>query len=163
VGSPLHCAAFAPLSAFLASPFAHWKGASGTVINADVFSKEQFFSGCEDFLYLYQHMATKSMCEVVVEGMGSTWDLCAKPNRHLSLKAAAEEAMICWSAPPPWHPSADVFINHAINHMVGKDADGKQKPWNFLHKGEAAGASLVTERLKKQPVRLPDAFYDCPL
>ena len=111
-------------------------------------------------------MASKTMCEAVVEGMGAMWDLCSSDNRHLSLQSAAEEALIAWSAPHPWHPEAVTFINHAINHMVGKDSKGKQKTWNFTHndtwhKGSSSQArSQVVERLKQEPLRLPSSMYD---
>ena len=44
--------------------------------------------------------------------------------------------MICWSAPQPWHPEATAFINHSLNHMVGKDERGNQKSWNFTHSND---------------------------
>ena len=48
--------------------FSHWKGASGTVIMHDVFTMSRFFSNVPDYLYLFSHCATKTMCEAVVEG-----------------------------------------------------------------------------------------------
>ena len=137
-----------------------------SVIDADVWTHEQLSSGVGDFLYLYSHMASKTMCEAVVEGMGAMWDLCSSDNRHLSLQSAAEEALVAWSAPHPWHPEAVTFINHSLNHFVGKDSDGKQKKWKFTHndtwhKGKSSQAhSQVVERLKKDPLRLPSAMYD---
>ena len=53
-----------------------WKGASGVVIMKNVFTEQRFYVGCEDYLYLWLHMACKSMCEAVVEGMGGVWDRC---------------------------------------------------------------------------------------
>ena len=107
------------------------------------------------------------MCEAVVEGMGSMWDLCASDNRHLCLKSAAEEALVAWSAPQPWHPEAKTFINHSLNHLFGKTPGGDQKPWNFrhdnsTHKGTSklVGTGLVEGRLKQEPLRLPSALYD---
>ena len=112
-------------------------------------------------------MATKTMCESVVEGMGGMWSLCSSDNRHLSLEAAAQEAMICWSAPQPWHPEAVPFINHSLNHMVGKTADGKQKPWNFTHSSDdrhhgqlGVGRSQIVQRLRQTRPRLPSSMYD---
>ena len=46
-----------------------WKGASGVVIMKNVFTEPRFYVGCEDYLYLWLHMACKSMCEAVVEGI----------------------------------------------------------------------------------------------
>ena len=100
--------------------------------------------------------------------VGGVWSDCSGDKRHLSLEASAEEAMVCWSAPQPWHPEAKVFINHAINHMMGKDAAGKQKVWNVTHSHElhhgqqGIGQSLVIERHKKDPLRLPSSMYDSP-
>ena len=37
-----------------------WKGASGTVISAEVFTKRQFYKDCPDFLYLYQQSANRA-------------------------------------------------------------------------------------------------------
>ena len=108
------------------------------------------------------------MCEAVVEGMGGVWNDCSGDKRHLSLEASAEEAIISWSAPQPWHPEAIPFINHSLNHMVGKDVTGRQKPFNFTHHHDAhhgqlgIGQSLVAQRHKKDPVRLPAAMYDSP-
>ena len=74
--------------------------------------------------------------------------------------------MLVYSAPQPWHPEAIPFINHSLNHMFGKDSDGKQKPWNFTHTGDrhhgplAVGQSKVMGRLQKGRPRLPRSFYD---
>jgi hypothetical protein len=38
-----------------------------------VFTDARFYSCCKNYLYLWTHMATKSMCEAVVEGMGGVW------------------------------------------------------------------------------------------
>ena len=37
-----------------------WKGASGTVISVEVFTKRQFYKDCPDFLYLYQQSANRA-------------------------------------------------------------------------------------------------------
>ena len=92
----------------------------------------------------------------------------AASSRHLSVQAAAQEAVICWSAPPPWHPVAEPFVNHSLNRMFGKDSSGKQKEWNFTHKREMisimaclhdVGTSQEVGRLKKVQPRLPAGFY----
>jgi hypothetical protein len=97
--------------------FAHWKGASGTVILADVWKYKELHNGCGDILYLIAHMASKSMCEAVIEGMGGVWSDCSGDKRHLSLQASAEEAMLSWSAPQPWHPEAVPFIKVSVAGM----------------------------------------------
>jgi hypothetical protein len=156
------------------TPFAHWAGASGTVIMADVWSsganskQAQLADGFGDFLYLFKHMATKTLCEAVVEGMGGMWSACSTDVRHLSMLAAAQEAVVCWSAPPPWHPAAVPFVNHSLDRMVGKDKSGKQKEWNFTHKGDdrhhgqlgIVSTSKVVGRLKQVNPRLPAALYE---
>ena len=63
-----------------------WTGASGTVVMKDVFTNERFYTDCVDFLYLFQHCATKSMCEAVVEGMGGCWDKSSPADRHPSFE-----------------------------------------------------------------------------
>ena len=106
------------------------------------------------------------MNESVVEGMGNVWSECSGDKRHLCLKSSAEEAIVVWSAPQPWHPEAETFINHSLNHMVGKDGKGKQKKLNFTHTGNAhhrqlnLASSVVMKRLKKDRPRLPSAMYD---
>ena len=67
----------------------------------------------------------------------------------------------------PAHPEARVFINHTLNHMVGKDSQGNPKPWNFTHSYDDShhgqlgiSKSQVVERLKKERPRLPSAMYD---
>ena len=154
--------------------FQHWTGKSGTVIIADVWSDSAasrlacLAVGVGDFLYLLQHMATKTMCEAVIEGMGGMWSACSSDVRHLTMKAAAQEAVVCWSAPPPWHPAAVPFVNHSLNRMVGKDQNGAQKDWNFTHRGDdrhhgqlsLVGTSRVVRRLKQVQPRLPAALYD---
>ena len=62
--------------------FKHWKGASGTVIMKDVFTNPRFYMDCGDYLYLFQHCATKTMCEAVVEGMGGCWDRSSPADLH---------------------------------------------------------------------------------
>jgi len=61
-----------------------WSGASGTVIMQDIFTNERFYTGCRDFLYLFQHCACKTMCEAVVESMGGTWDRSSPDDRNPS-------------------------------------------------------------------------------
>ena len=69
-------------------------------------------------LYLWTHMATKSMCEAVpvVEGMGGVWDRCDRQGNWVT---ATEEAVIAWNAPQPYHPVAVPFINRALENWGG--------------------------------------------
>ena len=83
-----------------------WSDTTDDATGASAARLDKLARGYHDFLYLFQHMASKSMCEAVVESMGGMWNLCSSDNRHLSLEAAAQEAIICWSAPQPWHPEA---------------------------------------------------------
>ena len=77
------------------SPFRHWKDASGTVIMADIWSDSaaaklaKLAADCHDFLYLFLHMASKSMCESVVESMGGMWDLCSSASRQQHRKPSS--------------------------------------------------------------------------
>ena len=48
--------------------FSHWKDASGTVIMRDLFTNPRLYKDVHDYLYLFAHMATKTLCEAVVEG-----------------------------------------------------------------------------------------------
>ena len=105
LGSKLRTAARDVATA--ASPGRRWKGASGTVIMKDLWADpelKKLTAGCEAYLYLWVHCATKTHNEAVVEAMGSKWDAAARDARHLHLKPATEEAVIAWSAPHPWHP-----------------------------------------------------------
>ena len=128
---------------------------------AVVFTDPRFYRGCSDYLYLFQHCATKTMCEAVVEGMGSVWAKCAEPERHAKFETHTQEAVVSWSAPQPWHPAAKTFINTALNHYF----QGNQ--WNLSHTDSRAqrlkawiGGSEVLEKLQKSyPSRLPAALY----
>ena len=91
--------------------YSRWSGASGTVIMKNVFTEPRFYSKVGDFLYIWLHMATKSMCEAVIEGMGGVWD---RSNRHGSWETAIEEAVVAWNSPQPYHPAAIPFVNHAL-------------------------------------------------
>ena len=67
--------------------FQSWNRAtSSTVIMKTVFTDARFYSCCKNYLYLWTHMATKSMCEAVVEGMGGVWDRCDRQGRTGSLQ-----------------------------------------------------------------------------
>ena len=110
-------------------PFAkRWKGASGTVIMHAVFTQERFYKGCPDYLYLFQHCATKTMCEAVVEGMGSVWDKANDPQRNPDFEAGVKEAVVAWSAPQPFHAEAKPFLTKAFNHLFGS-----RDKWSFTH------------------------------
>ena len=74
----------------------------------NVFTERRFYVGCEDYLYLWLHMACKSMCEAVVEGMGGVWD---RSDRQGNWVTATLEAVIAWNTPKPYHPAAVTFIN----------------------------------------------------
>ena len=149
--------------------YSHWKDASGTVIMKDIFTQERFYLDVDGFLYLFQHMATKSMCEAVIEGMGGMWDRCATDGRHPSFETGQEEAVIAWSAPQPYHPAAVDFIRHTFNDVFGFDKHGVPKPWNLTHVdhaeshhiGRALGKSKVINRHKRDDKpRLPMLLYD---
>ena len=110
-------------------------------------------------------MACKTQCESVVEGMGSTWDKCATDARHPTFEQGAEEGVIAWSAPQPFHPEAVPFVNAALRHHFGGGPD----KWNFTHSDQRAsrlhswlGGSQVIERHLKVPPRLPKGFYNGP-
>ena len=81
-----------------------------------VFTDARFYSCCKNYLYLWTHMATKSMCEAVVEGMGGVWDRCDRQGNWVT---ATEEAVIAWNAPQPYHPVAVPFINRALENWGG--------------------------------------------
>ena len=84
--------------------FQSWNRAtSSTVIMKTVFTDARFYSCCKNYLYLWTHMATKSMCEAVVEGMGGVWDRCDRQGNWVT---ATEEAVIAWNAPQPYHPAS---------------------------------------------------------
>ena len=164
LGSKLRTAARDVATA--ASPGRRWKGASGTVIMKDLWADpelKKLTAGCEAYLYLWVHCATKTHNEAVVEAMGSKWDAAARDARHLHLKPATEEAVIAWSAPHPWHPEAAAFCTNALNRHAGVNRNGKQKPWNFHHidgRGRVVQPSgLVVTRHHKDLMRLPSWAY----
>ena len=143
-------------------PFAKWRNASGTIIKVDIFTNARFYHGCHDYLYLWQHCATKTMCEAVVEGMGSVWDRSATPIRHPNFETGVEESVIAWSAPWPWHPSARPFLNRSLDHLFGSRDKWVNGP-AFHHvnqrveqvKAWDGGAGKVVAKLKEIRLRLP--------
>jgi len=151
------------------SKYSHWKDASGTVIMKDVFTDVRFYDRVDSFLYLFQHMALKSMCEAVIEGMGGMWDRCATDGRHPGFETGAEEAVIAWNAPQPYHPAADNYVTHVLNDVFGFDSQGHPKRWNLTHTdtaedhhiGRALARSQVINRHKRddQP-HFPSQYYD---
>ena len=104
-------------------------------------------------------MATKTMCEAVVEGMGSVWDQCTDPHRHPHFEMGAKEAVIAWTAPAAYKAEAGPFVERALNrHFNGK-------PWNFTHtdmnlrQKAWSGGSQVVDRHRRDPLRLPSKVY----
>ena len=117
--------------------------------------------GCEDFLYIFQHCATKTSCEAVVEGMGSVWDASATDRRHVGFQSGVHDAVIAYSAPEPHLPEADQFITRALNTYF----EGGPEKWNFKNEDARfrnvvfSGGSKVIAKLGKMKSRLPAAFY----
>ena len=147
-------------AAFQQHPYnSKWRGVSGTVIQADVFTKAAFTTDCGDYLYLYQQMATKTTCEAVVEGMGSVWDQCTDPVRHPRFEVGAKEAVIAWNAPAAYLPEAEPFVSRALSRHF------KGKPWNFTHTDMQLrqkvfdGGSKVVARHRRDALRLPSSMY----
>ena len=142
--------------------FASWKGASGTVIMKSVFTMQRFYCDCQDYLYLFSHCASKSMCEAVIEGCGGVWDRSAR--HHPSFDIGTERAVIAWSAPWPWHPAAKVFVNHALADLFKGSIHGHfghiNKQVDRIPAFATAGSSVVMERQAKWVNRLPDHAYD---
>ena len=138
-----------------------WGGASGTVIMHSVGTEPRFYEGCGDFWHLFKHMACKTSNEAVVEGMGSEWDLCTSPTRHLAFETGVKEAVICYNGPPPYRPEAKPFLHRALNTYF----EGGPEKWNFEHEDKRfrgivwAGGSKVIDRLQKVKLRLPSACY----
>ena len=144
------------------APFSlRWRGQSGTVIAADVFTQSHFYTGCKDYLYLWKIFATKTMNEAVVEGMGGKWDRAAADDRHPSFESGIEEAVVAYSAPQPYHAEADLFCHKALNHHF------KGGDWNFHHvdkrfsrvRAWAETGGKVIGKHKQEPLRLPSSFY----
>ena len=140
--------------------FSHWSGASGTVIMRDVFTMRRFYRNVPDYLYLFSHMATKTMCEAVVEGMGGVWDRSADPRRHPHFETGVLEAVVAWSAPNPWHPEANLFIAHALDHAFPNGWQHEFAHRNSRTEQILAGNGQVLNRLAAAQPRFPWAFYD---
>ena len=68
-------------------------------------------------LYLYQHCATKTQNEAVVEGMGGTWDRSATPARHPAMNSSVEEAVVSWNAPPAFLEAAVPFLRVSLTFI----------------------------------------------
>ena len=99
--------------------FAAWRDASGTEIMKDVFTSDRLYNGCAEFLYLFQHCATKTCCEAVLESMGSVWDKAADPRRHPVFSVSAQEGVIAWGAPQAYMPEAAAYCVRALWKKFG--------------------------------------------
>ena len=138
-----------------------WRDQSGTVIWRTIATTESLHTDVHDYLYLFEHCAAKTMCEAVVEGMGSVIDKASRPDRHLGLEEATEEAIIAYSAPQPWHPEAREFIRHSLNDVFGGDR------WDFTHHDGRVerttpwqhGSQVKTRLHKSDKSRLPAELY----
>ena len=100
------------------------------------------------------------MCEAVLEGMGSVWDLAADAKRGSNFLYSQKEAMIAYNGPPAYTPEAKPFVARALNHHF------KGKNWNFVHLDprqrhvQYAAGSKTLERKRTEKTRLPAAMYD---
>ena len=138
-----------------------WKGASGTVLMRDVFTNRRFYADCDAYLYLFQQIALKTMCEAVVEGMGGVWDAAADPRRHPEFKTGVAEAVVAWYAPWPYRPEAETFLRSVLTHAYpGRDwqhvftnIDSRSTLW-------AHGSKTVTSHIANDAPRLPAHLYD---
>jgi hypothetical protein len=123
-----------------------WKDASGTVIMKFMFTSDVFSNGVEDWLYMFNHCALKSMNEAVVEGMGCIVDQHAAPERHLSMETYSKEAMIHYNA--PMVHEAESFLKDSLDVMFEKNV---KKGWHFVardSKYAVDGTSEVIKRMK---------------
>ena len=130
------------------------------MIARDIFTRDRFRVDVDQYLYLFQHCASKSCCEAVIEGMGSVWDEAARPGRHLSLEESSMESVVSWSAPQPYLPEVVPLATRANDHHFGKD-----KPWNVTHTdGQERNkifpsGSKVLQKHRSDKLRLPSAMY----
>jgi hypothetical protein len=128
----------------------------------DIFTNPRFYTDCSDFLYLFQHCATKSMCEAVVEGMGGCWDKSSPDDRHPSFCSGIEEAVIAWSAPQPFHPEAKAFVAKALRGLFGEDYSSHFHHTNSrtsrIRAWAGGGGKVVAKHMATKP-RLPSSFY----
>ena len=103
-------------------------------------------------------MATKSMCEAVIEGMGGVWDRSSRQGDWLS---AIQEAVIAWNGPAAYHPAAVAFVNHSLTHWAGgKDWHKRFTHHDAHHIERSLSKGVVMERHKREQQRLPSSFYD---
>jgi len=135
-----------------------WSGAvSSTTVMAVVLTQPKFYSIAPNYLYLFQHCALKGVPEAVVEGMGCVWDSCAMPGRHLSFEAGAQEAVVCWNAPRPYHPECDAFLARALTRYF----EGGR--WHFTHSCAETKSrteqSKVAQKLRGRAQRLPGSVW----
>ena len=111
--------------------------------------------------------ALKSLNEAVVEGMGGVWDRSSPDARHCSFEHSAEEAVVAWNGPWPYHPEAEAFINHALAHCFGTSDWGSRfqhvdsrvdrlNPWSH------AGGKVVVRHRREDKGRLPASMYNTP-
>ena len=126
----------------------------------DVFTNDRFYTGCAEYLYLFQHLATNTCCEAVLESMGSVWDKAADPRRHPIFSASAQEGVIAWGSPQAFMPEAVPFCVRALRRRFGDDWQA-----HFSHTDERqrqsvwTGGSKVISKWLSTRSRLPAALY----
>ena len=86
------------------------------------------------------------------------WD---RSDRHGDFRTATLEAVVAWSAPPPYHPAAVPFINRSLAHLFGNDMWMKKFTHQDHHHIERAlGKGQVMSRKKRETLRLPTSFHE---
>lgn len=137
-----------------------WAGAtSSTVLMKDVFTLPKFFDVAPSYLKLFQHCALKGVPEAVVEGMGSVWDRCATPGRHLNFEAGAQEAVVCWNAPSPFGTCAH-YLDHALNlHFGGSKSLRFTRSSGSIAKRAEQSKALQKVKSRADGAKMPDRVW----
>jgi hypothetical protein len=92
----------------------------GTEIQQEILTKSEWYDLAPAYLYLYQHMALKSFCEAVVEGMCSVVAKHATGVRSLCFDMYAKESIVDYNAPD--RTQSNAFITKALDHLFASKA-----------------------------------------
>ena len=125
---------------------------SGTAVMIFLFTEQQFYSGCKDWMLLFSHCALKTTNESIVESMGCCLDRHADHKRGLSIEHYTKEAFIDWNAPVSQERHS--FLVAVLNRIFES-----QSEWHCVTDGISNyQCSEVVDRLLRECSKL--SFFE---
>ena len=117
------------------------------------------YEGVQEWNHFFSHMALKTLCEEVVEGMGSVIDRHATSFRgNIGQRRYSTEAMIHWNGPSP--NDCEPYLARALDRHFAKHNSRQAGRWNFtpmdsnasLTRYQNFSVSETLDRLQKELV-----------